>query len=839
MALLKPVLVPPGRSGTASRGSHQTIVAPDANSVTSEWVDAQLAIGRLPQVLRAVNENLARRSADPELSSARAKILDRWGRSREATEAYMRAEAYGNRTATLYTRLAWSCFPAYGAADAEPWLRKALEADPQRSEAHAGLAFMLYAQRRYADAIDSYERALSLGPGDFAVLTQYGHCLLDGGDARHAEAVMRQALVLAGEHAGAWSNLGITLVAQRREAEAGEAFERAMRAGKLSGTATDAFMNLATYYRDSGRIGEAIDLFERYLPSRPDPYGHLTYALLLLLSGRFAEGWMQHEFRWLNEPLRSSTQPLPIPSWAGQDLEGRTLLLRYEQGVGDMIQFIRYAPSVKALGARTVLSVPPEHEKFARSFAGIDYILQRGEVPPAIDFQINLLSFPRVFGTDIASIPCQIPYVAVDPERAQKWTSRIPRDGELNVGLAWAGDPRHGSDYYRSASLRNLQPLWEAPGVRFISLQKGAAEEQIADLQVTQPLDPLGPEIGDWLDTAAIVDRLDLVICVDTGVAHLAGALGKPVWLMLPGCPDWRWLLERSDSPWYPTMRLFRQTVRGDWDDVVQRLKDALIERVHADPVGPTGWTKMEPASIEPVAPVAPLPAPGNGICAVAETRYGTLQYLPSEPLVAESLAWYGEWRQAHVDLLARIVRPGMAVVEVGAGVGALSLFLGERIGDSGELFLYEQRPSIRSILRNNLGARGLRNATVMGDSLNAGAGVERETIDELCLSRLDLLIVNTPEAVESVLAGASETAWRLRPLLLLSANDHVGAIVLANRTRDVGYRSWRCDAPLFHPNNFNRRESDIFHGRSEMAVLGIPEEFEVDLPLRELVEIT
>jgi len=205
---------------------------------------------------------------------------------------------------------------------------------------------------------------------------------------------------------------------------------------------------------------------------------------------------------------------------------------------------------------------------------------------------------------------------------------------------------------------------------------------------------------------------------------------------------------------------------------------------------------------------------------------------------VAESLTWYGEWRQVHLDLLARIVRPGMVVVEVGAGVGALSLFLGERIGDSGLLFLYEHRSPIRSILRNNLAERRLQNATIMGDSFDAGSGVGNETIDELCLNRLDLLIVNAPEAVESVLAGAPETAWRLRPLLFLSVNDHAATTTLASRARDLGYRSWRCDAPLFNPNNFNRREGDIFYGRSAVAVLGIPEEFEVALPLHELVEI-
>jgi hypothetical protein len=370
-----------------------------------------------------------------------------------------------------------------------------------------------------------------------------------------------------------------------------------------------------------------------------------------------------------------------------------------------------------------------------------------------------------------------------------------------------------------------------------ISLQKGAAESQIADLQAAQPLDALGQEIDDWVDTAAIVDRLDLVISVDTAIAHLAGALGKAVWLMLPSPADWRWLLERSDSPWYPTMQLFRQTTRGDWDGVVRRMKDALTERVQAGRI--EAEVRMSEArSIEPVFRDAQTPVSENGVSAVAETRYGRMQYLPSEPLIGRSLAWYGEWRQAHVDLLARIVRPGMTIVEIAPGVGALSLFLGKRLGDSGHLILYEGRTSLQSILRNNLGLHGLQNVTLMRRSLDADAGAESDTIDDLCLNRLDSLIVNVPDAVQSVLAGAAESAWRLRPLLFLSAQDHAGAVALAEQTSNLGYRTWRCDAPLFNPTNFNRRGNDIFAGLGAVAVLGIPEELDVDLPLSDLVQI-
>jgi precorrin-6B methylase 2 len=358
----------------------------------------------------------------------------------------------------------------------------------------------------------------------------------------------------------------------------------------------------------------------------------------------------------------------------------------------------------------------------------------------------------------------------------------------------------------------------------------------------------VGAELEDFSDTAAVISQLDLVLCVDTAVAHLAGALGKPVWVMVAQPADFRWLEEREDSPWYPTLRLFRQSRRDDWSDVVAQVKAALEERVREGPSAPVkASTSVKPVTTATLPWTTPAQLNAGhrpGLSAVAETRVGILQYLPDEPIVGDAIGWYGEYLQPQLDLLARIVRPGSTVLEVGAGVGAHAVFLGRVLGESGHLLVYESRPVLQRILRQNLAANGLRNVTVMRRLLGSqgeGEGAEptSETLDELQLERLDWLKVNAGVAAQEILAGASETLWRLRPLLFLAAPDEQGLRALTERAREFGYRCWRMETALFNRQNFNRREADIFAGAKAAALLAIPEEIEVDITLDECIEIS
>ncbi len=395
-----------------------------------------------------------------------------------------------------------------------------------------------------------------------------------------------------------------------------------------------------------------------------------------------------------------------------------------------------------------------------------------------------------------------------------------------------------------------LKPVLEVGGVRFVSLQKGPAAETAGLLPEGVDWLDVGPELEDFSDTAAVISQLDLVICVDTAVAHLAGALGKPVWVMVAQPADFRWLEGREDSPWYPTMRLFRQSRRDDWTDVVERVKAALEERVREGPPVVPVETSSRAKAVPSVSLPWTSPAQLNvghraGMSAVAETRVGILQYLPDEPIVGDAIGWYGEHLQRQLDLLARIVRPGSTVMEVGAGVGAHAVLLGRLLGEAGHLFVYESRPVQQRILRQNLAANGVSNVTVMrrtlgsrGEEEGIARGTATETLDELQLERLDWLKVASGDALD-VLAGASETLWRLRPLLFLAAADEQALREMAERAREFSYRCWRMETALFNPQNFNRRETDIFAGDKALAMLAIPEEIDVDIALDDCIEIS
>jgi hypothetical protein len=445
----------------------------------------------------------------------------------------------------------------------------------------------------------------------------------------------------------------------------------------------------------------------------------------------------------------------------------------------------------------------------------------------------------------LETIPAEVPYIEAPRELVERWSERLGGEDVLKVGLVWAGNPEHKNDRYRSIRLATLAPLWPVAEVRFISLQKGAAAAEWEGLPAGLDAVNLGPELADFTDTAAVISRLDLVICVDTAVAHLAGALGKPVWLMVAQPADFRWLEGREDSPWYPTMRLFRQRRRGDWEEVIERVKVALQARVR-DGTPPVAVRHTQAAPpLRPVSTLEELLAGHRpGLSAVAETRVGIVQYLPDEALVGASIAWYGEYLQPQLDLLARLIRPGATVLEAGAGVGIHALFLGAAAGAAGHLFLYEPRPVVQRILRQNLGANGIGNVTVMRRALGRSAADTdatdaplRESVDELRLERLDWLKVGDASGV-AVLEGAADTLWRLRPGLFIAAADEAMLGTLTELAKTFSYRCWRLETALFNTANFNRRDADIFAGSKTLALLALPEEIDTDVALDQCVEI-
>ncbi|GAB2179910.1 tetratricopeptide repeat protein [Denitratisoma sp. agr-D3] len=427
---------------------------------------------------------------------------------------------------------------------AEDALRQALALAPDQAEVHANLALLLEDRGALAEAESHYRRALALKPEQSQILLNFGAML--AGQKRFAEAEdgYRRALAITPDSPAVLSNLGVLLASLKREAEAEQCYRRALA--------------LAPDHRKSA----------------------FNLAYLLLRQGRYEEGWQRLESRDWYAPLEDY---LTCPRWRGEALAGKSLLIGFEAGHGDMIQLCRYAALVKARGARqvSVLCHPGLVSLFARMPA-VDEALAVDAPFPASgwDFWAPPLSLPGLFQTRLDTIPAALPYLNADPARIGHWAEVLgPRREALRVGLVWQGNPRFENDAERSlASLALLAPLADVAGIRWISLQKGRGEAEAAQPPAGWAIDEWGSRCVDFADTAALVMNLDLVIAVDTAVAHLSGALGKSCWLLLPDYQtDWRWLKEREDTPWYPgVMRLFRQPAGGGWGPVIERVKNAL-----------------------------------------------------------------------------------------------------------------------------------------------------------------------------------------------------------------------------------------------------------------------
>lgn len=463
-------------------------------------------------------------------------------------------------------------------AGAKACYRRALALQPGFAEAHYNLGNSLRARHQTAAAIDAYRTALAIEPNFPDALGNLGALLFDAGDLGAAAECYRRSLALRPANPQTHNNLGNVLVAQDRLPEAIDSYRRAIA---LDPAYVAAHVNLGNALQEKGDLAQAKRSYGEALAlDAANAQAEWGLALIALLEGDFASGWARHEARH-RVPGFGPPRSLAQPQWRGEPLDGATILLHAEQGLGDTVQFVRYVPLVAARGGRVVLEVPPELKTLLGAMPGAMTVVAEGEPLPPFQWHCPLMSLPLAFGTELASIPADIPYLAADPAKQAAWQARLPA-GSLKVGLAWAGRPQHKRDRWRSLALARLAPLGAVPGVAFVSLQKGPAAAEARTPPAGLALDDPTADLVDFADTAALVAALDLVIAVDTSVAHLAGALGKPVWVLLPEMPDWRWLLGRADSPWYPTARLFRQPSRGAWEPVVQVVADALRERVAA-----------------------------------------------------------------------------------------------------------------------------------------------------------------------------------------------------------------------------------------------------------------
>ena len=436
-------------------------------------------------------------------------------------------------------------------------------------------AHRLFSQGDFAAAKKQLEYALTLAPEHGPSLHYLGLVEKALGNFIGAETALLKAVTLDPNASELRNNLGNILVAQGKYAAAIEHFSAALA---LEPKNAAAALNLGNVLSRLGRVDEAIQCYDMALKLKPDsPEAQWGQALAYLLKGDLARGWEGYEWRFRFQ--QAYPHRYQKPYWDGRDFAGQRLLIYDEIGYGDVFQFARYLPLVKARGGTVLFEVKPGLRPALRGLGGVDEWLERSAQPmdeSRFDVHLPLESLPGTFGTTLETIPGEVPYLRPDPQLLAECVHQFANVSELKIGLVWAGNPDSAYDQARSARLSDFLPLFDTPGCRFYSLQVGAPVREIAESGL--PLLSLGENFRHFGDTAAVMSQLDLIISVETASAHLAGALGKPTWVLLAQVPAWRWLLRGSDSPWYPTLRLFRQTGRGDWSEVMREVKQALAQ---------------------------------------------------------------------------------------------------------------------------------------------------------------------------------------------------------------------------------------------------------------------
>ena len=686
--------------------------------------------------------------------------------------------------------------------------REALRLEPS-AEANSNLASALAEARRHSECWEYFKRADELSPNTFTILLNYGN-------------------------------------AMRVATRTTESIEMLKRALEIHPDSEDARNFLFLAYAQIKDFAKVIELCNEILARNPeDSDKHLFRSMTRLVLGEFGPGWEEYEWRWKSPDLKP--RPFTETVWQGEALPDKTILVHAEQGYGDTLMFVRYLPQVKARVGTVIFEGPEALVRLLGTVPGIDKVVPHGHPLPHFDCHSPLLSLPRIFKTTLDSIPTNVPYMSVPaPEIEQRSVELGPRKG-FRVGVVWQGNPLNSSDRHRSFPLKAFLPVANVPGVEVLSLQKVHGLDQIAPLVDRMHVTNLDARIKDFADAAAFMKNCDLLISPDTAITHLAGALGVRVWLVLPYESEWRWLLDREDSPWYPSMRIFRQSKTRDWPPVFERIATEVARELGVERPAPRAGAGSE----EPVISSAPLI--NKGATRVKSCRHGPLVYFHTDLYVGRSLDRYGDYSEGEVYLFQQFLRSGRTVLEVGANIGAHTIPLAKAVGPAGIVLAFEPQRVVFQLLCANAALNGLTNihtyhaavgrepghvfvptldpnvpqnqGSLSSHQWGQGDKVPRITIDSLGLTTCNFIKIDVEGMESDVIAGADQTIRRFRPAMYIENDRANQSAALIEQLLALGYRLYWHTPALYQADNYFGERENVFPGTVSVNMLALPAE--------------
>lgn len=698
--------------------------------------------------------------------------------------------------------------------------------------------WQLHQAGRMAEAERVYRDVIARSPSDADAWCYLGMICHDRERLAEAESAYRRSLQLRPGHVIVLNNLANTLRMANRTPEALACYDEALQ---RQPTYVNAYRNKGTALYWDGQLEAALACFRRGLELAPDDAQlHKCLGVALLLAGDWTAGWPEYEWR-----QRTTEAPLPSypqPVWDGGSLDGKTILLYGEQGFGDTINFIRYAAKLKARwNCRVIVSSRRKILKLLAGAPGVDALIPR-EDPPTVPFDvfIPLMSVPSRLGETPADIRPMPPYLTARPELVEHWRRELSVCPGIKIGLAWQGSKDYSADSLRSFPLTTLLPLSRFANVTWFSLQKGDGAEQIETVLGRMPIVPLGERLdltdNAFLDSAALLKNLDLLITADTALVHVAGALGVPAWLMQTHVPDWRWLRTGSENLWYDSVRLFRQPRTNDWASVVAEIGRELPRKF------PTLRNKT-PEEYRVAS---------TGLNRVTAAKHGLMLYNRNDIYIGRSLEVYGEFSEDENNVFRQILRPGQFAVEAGANIGAHTLALSEFVGERGRVFAFEPQRIVFQTLCANVALNSRLNVDCRQVALGEASGslfvppidyrspnnfgglglgdwkegehVPQITLDSLQLPRCDLLKADVEGMELAVLRGAAETIRRCRPVLYVESDRVERRAELVAFIRALNYRLYWHTPRLFWQANHFQNATNVFADATSFNLLCVHE---------------